>query len=89
MQKALIESLGIKRLHAVMGASMGALQAYEWAAAYPEMVGKAIPVIGAGESDGYLVAWLDVWAAPIRLDPNWNNGDYYGARSRSTGWPSR
>lgn len=80
VQKALVESLGIKRLHAVMGASMGALQAYEWAAAYPQMVGKAIPVIGAGESDGYLVAWLDVWAAPIRLDPNWNNGDYYGRK---------
>src|SRR5215510_8593789 len=52
VQKALLESLGIKQLHAVMGASMGALQAYEWASSYPEMVGKVVPVIGAGESDG-------------------------------------
>jgi homoserine O-acetyltransferase len=80
VQKALLESLGIKKLHAVMGASMGALQVYEWASIYPEMVGKAVPVIGAGESDGYLIAWLDVWGAPIRLDPNWNNGDYYGGK---------
>lgn len=78
VQKALVESLGIRKLHAVMGASMGALQAYEWASGYPGMVGKVIPVIGAGEADGWVIAWLDMWAAPIRLDPNWNNGDYYG-----------
>lgn len=78
VQKALLDSLGIKKLHAVMGASMGALQAYEWAAAYPEMVSRVVPVIGAGDADGWLVEWLDLWAAPIRLDPNWNNGDYYG-----------
>jgi homoserine O-acetyltransferase len=28
--------------------------------------------------DAGLIAWLDIWAAPIRLDPKWNNGDYYG-----------
>jgi homoserine O-acetyltransferase/O-succinyltransferase len=78
VQKALIESLGIRRLHAVMGASMGAAQAYEWASSYPHMVGKVVPVVAAGEADGYLIAWLDMWAAPIKLDPNWNNGDYYG-----------
>ncbi len=78
VQKALLDSLGIKKLHAVMGASMGALQAYEWAASYPEMVSRVVPVIGAGEANGWLVESLDLWAAPIRLDPNWNNGDYYG-----------
>jgi homoserine O-acetyltransferase len=35
VQKALLESLGIRKLHAVVGASMGALQAFEWAAAHP------------------------------------------------------
>jgi homoserine O-acetyltransferase len=78
VQKALVESLGISKLHAVMGASMGALQAYEWASSYPAMVGKVIPVIGAGEADGWAIAWLRMWAAPILVDPNWNNGDYYG-----------
>lgn len=77
VQKALLDSLGIERLHAVMGASMGALQTYEWAAAYPERVARALPVIGAGWAGGNLIAWLNVWAAPIRLDPNWNGGDYY------------
>ncbi len=78
VQKALVESLGIRRLHAVMGASMGALQAYDWAARYPEMVGRIVPVIGSAEANPWLIAWLDAWAAPIRLDPKWNNGDYYG-----------
>src|SRR4051812_32828672 len=47
VQKALVESLGIRKLKAVAGASMGALQAYEWAASYPEMVDRIVAVIGA------------------------------------------
>jgi homoserine O-acetyltransferase len=78
VQKALLDSLGVSRLRAVMGASMGALQAFEWAAAYPEMVERIIPVIGAAEIDAYTIGWLHLWAAPIRLDPRWNGGDYYG-----------
>lgn len=78
VQKALVESLGIRKLHAVVGASMGALQAYEWAASYPDMVDRIIPVIGTAGVDAFLVEWLDIWAQPIRLDPKWNNGDYYG-----------
>jgi homoserine O-acetyltransferase len=77
-QKALIDSLGIKKLHTVMGASMGALQAYEWAANYPDAVDRIVAVVGAPEGDAFLIAWLDIWTAPIRLDPNWNGGDYYG-----------
>ena len=79
-QKALLDQLGIEKLHAVMGASMGSLQAYEWAAAYPDMVERLIPVIGSGWADGDLIAWLNIWSAPIKLDPNWNGGDYYGGK---------
>ncbi|MCE8026168.1 homoserine O-acetyltransferase [Halomonas sp. MCCC 1A11058] len=77
VQKALLESQGIERLHAVMGPSMGALQAYEWASAYPERVERLVPVIGGGVADPWLLATLSAWAAPIRLDANWNEGDYY------------
>ncbi len=77
-QRALLDQLGIEKLHAVMGASMGSLQVYEWAATYPDKVERVIPVIGSGWADGDLIAWLNIWAAPIRLDPNWNGGDYYG-----------
>jgi homoserine O-acetyltransferase len=85
VQKALVESLGIKRLALVAGPSMGALQTFEWAASHPEMVAKAMPVIGAAEADAQLIAWLDVWAAPILVDQNWNKGDYYGRTPPTAG----
>ncbi len=85
VQKSLVESLGIKKLHMVAGASMGALQTFEWAATYPDMVGRAMPVIAFGEADANLIAWLDIWASPIRLDPNWNKGDYYGKTPPNAG----
>src|SRR5215469_1900414 len=67
VQKALVESLGIRKLKAVMGASMGALQAYEWAASYPDMVDRVIAVVGAPAADPFLIGWLDLWAEPIRV----------------------
>jgi homoserine O-acetyltransferase/O-succinyltransferase len=76
VQKALLDSLGIRKLKAVVGASGGGLQAYEWAVAYPEMVEKIVPVIAAAGGDAFLNAWLDVWAQPIRLDPKWKGGAY-------------
>jgi homoserine O-acetyltransferase len=78
VQKTLVDSLGIKKLVMVGGASMGGIQTYEWAAAYPDMVGRIMPVISSAEADAGLIDWLDIWAMPIRLDPKWNTGDYYG-----------
>src|SRR5437867_3736455 len=85
VQKALLDSLGIKKLHAVMGASMGALQTFEWAAAYPDMVERIVPVIGTAELGAYGIGWANIWAAPIKLDPNWKNGDYYGGLEPTAG----
>ena len=78
VQKALIESLGIKKLKAVVGASMGSLQAYQWAASYPGSVERVVAIVGTPRGDAFLIGWLDVWSAPIRLDPKWSGGDYYG-----------
>ncbi|RBI68680.1 homoserine O-acetyltransferase [Vreelandella sulfidaeris] len=77
VQRELLESQGIESLHAVMGASMGALQAIEWASAYPDRIERLISVIGGGVADPWLLATLSAWAAPIRLDANWNEGNYY------------
>lgn len=78
VQKALIDSLGIKKLHAVVGPSMGSMQAIEWAVAYPDMVERMVSVIGTAEADAWLVAGLEKWSMPIKLDSNWQQGDYYG-----------
>src|SRR5689334_12734057 len=59
VQKALVESLGIRKLKAVAGASMGGLQAYEWAASYPDMVERIVAVIAAPSADPFLIGWLD------------------------------
>jgi len=76
VQKALLESLGVSSLYAVVGPSMGSMQAIDWASAYPEWVPRMISVIGTGESDAWTTAALEHWATPIRLDKNWNNGNY-------------
>lgn len=77
--KALLDSLGVKKLAAVAGASGGSIQAMEWGALYPDFVARVIHVIGPGfDIHPYVVGLLDVWVTPIRLDPRWNGGDYYG-----------
>jgi len=79
VHKALVDSLGVKKLHAAAGASGGSIQAMEWAALYPGFVERVVHVIGPGfDIHPYIVEMLDVWVTPIRLDPKWNNGDYYG-----------
>jgi homoserine O-acetyltransferase len=77
VQKRLLDSLGVKRLAMVAGPSNGGLQAIEWAAAYPDFVERVMPVIAA-DLDAWIQGWLDIWETPIRLDPAWREGDYYG-----------
>jgi homoserine O-acetyltransferase len=79
VHRALVDSLGVKKLQAVAGASNGSMLAMEWAALYPGFVERVVHVIGPGfDIHPYVIELLDVWALPIRLDPKWNNGDYYG-----------
>jgi len=79
VHKALLDSLGVKKLAAVIGASGGSIQAMEWAAVYPDFVERVVHVIGPGfEITPYVLEMVDVWSLPIRLDPKWNKGDYYG-----------
>ncbi|WP_240222778.1 E22 family MetX-like putative esterase [Rheinheimera hassiensis] len=77
VQKALLDSLGIGKLHAVIGPSMGSFQAIEWAVRYPDRVERLIPVIGSAYIDAYAAVKLERWAYPIKTDPNWHNGNYY------------
>ena len=77
VQKALLDSLGIDKLHAVIGGSMGSFQAIEWATRYPERVERLIPVIGTAYIDAWAAVRLERWAYPIKQDPAWRGGDYY------------
>ncbi len=77
VQEKLLSSLGIEKLHAVMGASGGAAKALQFAADFPQKTSRAIAVIGPGlKMPPYVVALLNLWSMPIRLDPKWKKGQY-------------
>ena len=86
VHKALVDSLGVKKLQAVAGASGGSIQAMLWAAFYPEFVERVVHVVGPGfDITPFVIQMLDVWTLPIKVDPKWNNGDYYGKDEPAAG----
>lgn len=86
VHKALVDSLGVKKLLAVAGASGGSIQAMEWGAQYPGFVERVIHVIGPGlDIHPYVIGLLDLWAMPIKMDPNWKGGDYFGGAEPNEG----
>jgi homoserine O-acetyltransferase/O-succinyltransferase len=86
VHRLLVDSLGVKKLAAAIGASGGSIQAMEWAALYPAFVERVVHVIGPGFAiNPWVIGLADLWTTPIRLDPNWNGGDYYGRTPPSAG----
>ncbi len=77
LQKMLVEYLGIERLLAVAGGSMGGMQALEWAVAYPESVAAAIPIAATSRHSAQQIAFNEVGRQAVMADPDWNEGDYY------------
>lgn len=77
LQKKLVDHLGISRLLAVAGGSMGGMQALQWAVAYPEAVASAIPIASAYRHSAQQIAFNEVGRMAIMSDPDWNGGDYY------------
>jgi homoserine O-acetyltransferase len=85
LQKLLIEHLGISRLLAVSGGSMGGMQALEWAAAYPESVATAIPIASTARHSAQQIAFNEVGRQAIMADPDWRGGNYYGGKPPARG----
>jgi homoserine O-acetyltransferase len=75
-QKLLIDHLGIEQLFCVTGGSMGAMQALQWAAAYPQAVFAAVPIAGASRHTAQNIAFHEVGRQAIMADPDWCGGDY-------------
>jgi homoserine O-acetyltransferase len=75
-QKRLIDRLGIARLFAVIGGSMGGMQALEWAATYPDHVFAAVPVATASYHSAQNIAFHEVGRQAIFADPHWHGGEY-------------
>jgi homoserine O-acetyltransferase len=85
LQKKLIEHLGIERLLAVAGGSMGGMQALEWAVAYPDSVVAAIPIATTARHSAQQIAFNEVGRQAIMADPDWNEGNYYGGKPPARG----
>lgn len=69
-------------LHAVMGLSMGGMQAFEWAVVYPDFMDLTVPMAGSPQSTSYdKLLWTSEINA-IELDPAWNNGNPRGPLTR-------
>ncbi len=80
LQKMLIDSLGIKKLLAVAGGSMGGMQALEWAVAYPENVGAALPIATTARHSAQQIAFNEVGRQAIMADPAWQAAFARGIR---------
>ncbi len=77
-QKALMDHLGIEKILAVIGGSVGGMQVLEWCVRYPEMIESAIPIATTTRHSALAIAFNEVARQAIMADPNWNDGHYYG-----------
>ncbi len=84
LQYSLLCALGVRRLAAVAGGSLGGMQVLEWLVTYPGFVAKAIPIGSSLAHTSQGIAYNLVGRQAIMLDPDWQGGDYYGT-DRSPG----
>ncbi len=84
-QKRLMDHLGVRRLHAVIGGSVGGMQALEWSVRYPDMVESAVLLATTTRHSALAIAFNEVARQSIMADPNWNGGDYYGGQKPDLG----
>jgi homoserine O-acetyltransferase len=85
VQTRLIRHLGIERLFAVVGGSMGGMQALVWALDHPELVHTCIPIATCTAHSAMQIAFNEIGRRAIITDPDWNGGNYTAARRPSHG----
>ena len=77
-ERAFLDVLGIERLAAVAGGSLGGMQALEWAVLYPDQVDAIVAIASTHALHPQGVAWNAIAREAIMRDPAWQGGDYYG-----------
>ncbi len=82
VQARLLDQLGIERLFAAIGGSMGGMQVLEWVARYPERVFSALPIATSARHSAQNIAFHEVGRQAIMADPDWQSGAYYGTGQR-------
>ena len=75
---ALLEALGVSRLYAVVGGSMGGMQALSLAVNWPDMVDRVLAIAATAAMPAQNIAFQEVGRQAVMADPNWQGGAYYG-----------
>lgn len=82
--RQLLDSLGVRRVAAAVGASMGGMQVLEWAF-HGEFVQTLIPVAVGGRHSAWCIAWSEAQRQAIYTDPDWKDGRYTDDRRPESG----
>lgn len=77
-QFRLLDHLGVQRLYASVGSSMGGMQSLGAGVLFPERVGRIVSISGCARSHPYSIAMRHTQRQVLMMDPNWNRGFYYG-----------
>lgn len=81
VQKKLLDYLGVKKV-IVAGGSMGGMQSLEWSITYSDMVTACIVIASTSKLSAQSIAFNAIGRNAILSDPNFNNGNYYGAEKQ-------
>jgi homoserine O-acetyltransferase/O-succinyltransferase len=77
-ERAFLDEIGITRLAAVAGGSLGGMQAFEWAILYPDQVDTIVVIASTHALQPQGLAWNAIARNAIMADPDWQGGHYYG-----------
>ena len=80
-QRKLARRLGVEKFAAVVGGSLGGMQALRWATDFPGQVGAAVVIAAAAKLTALNIAFNDIARQAIRGDPGFNGGEFYGRQS--------
>ena len=83
-QKRLVDHLGIERLLAVAGGSMGGMLALDWAVRFPKSIASVIAVATSARLNAQGIAYNEVGRQAIMADPEWHGGNYQETGRRPT-----
>ena len=76
-ERAFLDELGIERLAAVAGGSLGGMQAFEWSILYPDQIDTVVAIASTHALHPQGMAWNAIAREAIMRDPAWRGGHYY------------
>jgi len=85
VQMLLADALGIRKVHAVIGGSLGGLQALEWAWMDSTRVRGVISIAASGRHSPWCIAWSEAQRLALKADPRYRDGDYSNDEAPAAG----